>query len=95
MTILIKIFGNLRNKIKDVESDGALPLTIQINSEKIDRISDILQKFSIEKNETSHIFVNGVYAGFKKKVNDGDRVGLFSKNQALLYKWYFKREEDD
>ncbi|MHA1106633.1 MAG: hypothetical protein ACTSPN_13095 [Promethearchaeota archaeon] len=95
MTILVKIFGDLRNKIKDEKPDGALPLNLHVNSENIEYISDILQKFLIEENETSHIFVNGVYAGFKKKVRDGDRVGLFSKNQALLYKWYFKREEDD
>ena len=95
MTILVKIFGDLRNKIKDVELDGALPLNLHLNNENITYIKDILQKLSIEENETSHIFVNGVYAGFNKKVKDGDRVGLFSKNQALLYKWYFKREEDE
>ncbi|MBY9002944.1 MAG: MoaD/ThiS family protein [Candidatus Lokiarchaeota archaeon] len=95
MTILVKIFGDLRKKIKDVESDGALPLNLHMNTENIEYIKDILQKLSIEENETSHIFVNGVYAGFNKKVKDGDRVGFFSKNQALLYKWYFKREEDD
>lgn len=95
MTILVKIFGDLRNKIKDVEPDEALPLNLHVNSENIEYISDILKKFLIKENETSHIFVNGVYAGFNKKVRDGDRVGLFAKNQALLYKWYFKREEDD
>ena len=95
MTILVKIFGNLREKIEDVELDGALPLNLHVSMENIEYIKDILQKLSIEENETSHIFVNGVYAGFNKKVKDGDRVGLFSKNQALLYKWYFKREEDD
>lgn len=94
MTILVKIFGDLRHKIKDEIPDGALPLNLHINPEKIEYISDILQKFSIEKSETSHIFVNGVYAGFKKRVKDGDRVGLFAKNQALLYKWYFNKEED-
>ena len=95
MTILVKIFGDLRNKIKDAEPEGALPLNLHVNSESIEYISDILKKFLIKENETSHIFVNGIYAGFNKKVRDGDRVGFFSKNQALLYKWYFKREEDD
>ncbi|MHA1669919.1 MAG: MoaD/ThiS family protein [Promethearchaeota archaeon] len=95
MTILVKIFGDLRNNIKDVELDGALPLNLHVNFKNIEYISDLLQKLSIEEKETSHIFVNGVYAGFKKRIKDGDRVGLFSKNQALLYKWYFNREEDE
>jgi molybdopterin converting factor small subunit len=95
MTILVKIFGDLRNKIKDEKPDGALPLNLYIKTENIEYIRDILQKISIEEKDTSHIFVNGVYAGFNKKVKDGDRIGIFSKNQALLYKWYFKREEDE
>ena len=94
MTILVKIFGDLRNKIKDEKPNGALPLNLHINSENIKYITDILQNLSIEENETSHIFVNGVYSGFNKKVNDGDRVGIFAGNQALLYKWYFSRAED-
>ncbi len=65
-----------------------------MSSEGIKRVSDVLKKFSIKESETSHIFVNGVYSGFNKKVNDGDRVGIFSGNQALLYKWYFTRAED-
>ena len=94
MTILVKIFGDLRNKIKDEKPNGALPLNLHVNSENIEDITDILQNLSIEESETSHIFVNGVYSGFNKKVNDGDRVGIFAGNQALLYKWYFTRAED-
>ncbi len=94
MTILVKIFGDLRKKIKDEKTNGALPLNLHVNSENIEYISDILQNLSIEENETSHIFVNGVYSGFNKKVNDGDRVGIFAGNQALLYKWYFNRAEN-
>ena len=49
----------------------------------------------IVENEVSHIFVNGRFAGFRKKVNNGDTVALFPKNMGLLYKWYFTREEDE
>jgi molybdopterin converting factor small subunit len=94
MTILVKIFGDLRKKIKGYEVVGALPLNIKIESQGINTIADILEKFSIEKEETYHLFVNGIYSGFKKSVKDGDRVGIFPVNMALLYKWYFKRNED-
>ncbi|MBA7535281.1 hypothetical protein ES705_27534 [subsurface metagenome] len=94
MTILVKLFGDLAKKISKQKSPKS-PTNAEISTEGIERVSDILKKFSIEESETSHIFVNGVYSGFNKKVNDGDRVGIFAGNQALLYKWYFIRAEDD
>jgi molybdopterin converting factor small subunit len=94
MPILVKIFGELREKIKDQSNAGDSPLNIYIESEKINRISDILNFFSIKKEDTSHIFVNGVYSGFEKKVKDGDRVGIFPRKMCLLYKWYFTRSND-
>ncbi|MHA1679050.1 MAG: hypothetical protein ACTSW3_09780 [Promethearchaeota archaeon] len=55
----------------------------------------MLSKLSIEESEVSHIFVNGIYSGKNKKVRDGDRVGLFPKRMALLYKWYFPVKDDE
>jgi molybdopterin converting factor small subunit len=95
MTILVKFFGDLRKKIKEFDTTNSLPLNLYINSNGINTISDILDKFGIEKVETGHLFVNGIYSGFKKKVKDGDRVGLFPNNMKLLYKWYFTRHEDE
>jgi molybdopterin converting factor small subunit len=95
MTILVKIFGDLRKKIGGYTISDALPLNVRIESNGIDTITDILNKFAIEKEETYHLFVNGTYSGFNKKVKDGDRVGLFPKNMSLLYKWYFERNEDE
>jgi molybdopterin converting factor small subunit len=93
MTILVKLFGELAKKISKEKSPKS-PTNAEISTEGIKRVYEILEKFSIKESETSHIFVNGVYSGFNKKVNDGDRVGIFAGNQALLYKWYFTRVED-
>lgn len=93
MTILVKLFGDLAKKISKQKSPKS-PTNVEISAEGIKRVSDILKKLSIDESETSHIFVNGVYSGFNKKVSDGDRVGIFAGNQALLYKWYFTRVED-
>ena len=95
MAILVKIFGDLRKKIEGFNVINALPLNLNIESDGINSIADILDKYGIEKDETGHLFVNGIYSGFKKKVKDGDRVGLFPSNMKLLYKWYFTRHEDD
>jgi molybdopterin converting factor small subunit len=94
MTILIKFFGDLAKKLQK-EEDIKNPLNLEIESQGIEFVEDILKKYSIEKDETSHIFVNGTYSGFKKRVKDGDRVGIFPRNMGLLYKWYFTRHEDE
>jgi molybdopterin converting factor small subunit len=94
MTIDLKLFGDLRKKA-DPNVSGTLPLRLKISDSEITWITDILRKFNIEDDEVSHIFVNGIYAGLKKKVKSGDIVSLFPRNMGLLYKWYFKREEDE
>jgi len=94
MTIQVRFFGDLRKKVQQEVNPGGIPILIEINDSNITTISDILDKFSINKEETSHIFVNGTYAGFSKKVKNGDRIGLFPRNMSLLYKWYFTRKED-
>ena len=84
MTILVKFFGDLRKKIEGFDVKNSLPLNLDIDSDGINTIADILNKYAIEKEETGHLFVNGTYSGFKKKVKDGDRVGLLTnKNKNL------------
>jgi molybdopterin converting factor small subunit len=96
MSITVKLFGDLRLKNKcSNDFTGGLPSLITINLKGLTTISDLLKHLNIKKSETSHIFINGVYSGFSKKINDGDRIGLFPRNMGLLYKWYFQKEEDD
>ena len=94
MPIRIKLFGDLRKKVKP-DIKGSVPLKFNIDDNGIERISDIFKKFSIEANEVIHIFVNGSYSGLTKKVKNGDIVAIFPRNMAVLYKWYFNREEDE
>ncbi|MFX0186150.1 MAG: MoaD/ThiS family protein [Candidatus Hodarchaeota archaeon] len=95
MPIEIKFFGELREKVKNQIAKGGAPITMMIKNEDIETVSDILKKFTIDESETSHIFVSGIFSGFGKKVNDGDRVAIFPKRMGLLYKWYFKKVEND
>ena len=85
MSILIKLYGNLRNKVKAPDIERGLPITLNIKSKGIDSTLDILDKFIIEDDEISHIFVNGKYCGPGKEVRDGDRVGLFPENMSLMF----------
>jgi len=95
MTIHVRLYGDLRKKAPQKGFDRGAPSVLEINSENTKTVKDLLAKLDIERGETSHIFVNWKYSGFSKHVKDGDRVALFPKNMQLLYKWYFRREEDD
>ena len=94
MPIEVKLFGDLRKKIEP-KILSTTSLRFEIDDSEVDRIIDLLKKINIEENEVSHIFVNGRYAGLRKKIQNRDTVALFPKNMGLLYKWYFKREEDE
>ncbi|MFW9900438.1 MAG: MoaD/ThiS family protein [Candidatus Thorarchaeota archaeon] len=94
MPIYLKLFGDLRKKA-DPNVKGTLSLKLEIDDSEISKVQDILRKFNIDDSEVYHIFVNSVYAGVKKNIKNGDKVSIFPRNMALLYKWYFKREEDE
>jgi hypothetical protein len=83
--ILVKLYGNLKENLKDVNLDEGLPVSINIEPNEVHFVYDILDKLAINEEELSHIFVNSKYCGIDKEVNNGDRVGLFPKKMALLF----------
>jgi len=85
MVIKVKLYGDLRKKEPQQNSFEGAPSTMNIEDDGIETIFDILKKFSIEETEISHIFVNHKYSGPGKEVRDGDRVGLFPRNMALIF----------
>ena len=85
MPILIKLYGNLRENVKNVDLERGLPVTFNIEENNVHFVYDIIEKFAISEDELSHIFVNGKYCVIGKEVKDGDRVGLFPKNMALMF----------
>ena len=93
MSIKIKLFGDLKEKITQKTNNIGAPTIFNIESSGIKRIEDILEKLSIEQSEVSHMFVNHTYSGFKKTVRPGDTVALFPTKMSLLYKWYYYPDE--
>ena len=85
MAILIKLYGKLRENVKDVDLEKGLPVTFNIEESDVHFVYDIVEKFTISEDELSHIFVNGKYCGIGKEIRDGDRIGLFPKNMALMF----------
>ncbi len=85
MSVIIKLYGDLREKISLDNYQKGAPETIKIDIDNFTTIFDILKKFKIEENEISHIFVNGSFCGPGKEIKDGDRVGLFPKRMGLMF----------
>ncbi len=85
MSILVKLYGKLRENVKEIDLEEGLPVSFNIKPSEVHIVYDILEKLVIKEDELSHIFVNGKYCEVGKEVTDGDRVGLFPKNMALLF----------
>jgi len=85
MSILIKLYGKLRENVKDVDLKKGLPVTFNVDDKDVQNVYNLIEKFAIREDELSHIFVNGKYSGIGKEIRDGDRVGLFPKNMGLIF----------
>ena len=88
MPISVRLYGDLKGKVqaKDSDSNPGSPAKISLTKTKnIKTIGDILQKFDLTQEDLSHIFVNGKYCGPGEQLQEGDRVGLFPTNMALIF----------
>jgi len=85
MTLLIKLYGDLRKKVDNLPSYHRETNTLNIEINNIKNVLDILDKLRINKEEISHIFVNNKYSKLEKEVKNGDRVGIFPKRMAILF----------
>jgi len=85
MVITVKLYGDLRENVKQEGFERGLPSTLSIKNNKMGTVFDILENLKINQSEISHIFVNGKYCGPGKKIGEGDRIGLFPKRMALMF----------
>ena len=89
MTISLRLYGELKRKVRKPpvsDTNPGSPRKITLTEEEnITHIGDILEKFNLKMEEVSHIFVNGKYCGPGKELKEGDRVGIFPANMALIF----------
>jgi hypothetical protein len=85
MVLRIKLYGDLREKIPNIRIKSGTPITLNIKSDKIERVEDILGRFNIIEGEISHIFINNKYSGIGDRVKNGDRIGLFPKRMGIIF----------
>lgn len=85
MVLRIKVYGDLREKIPNIRSKSGTPITLNIKSDKIERVEDILGRFNIIEGEISHIFINNKFSGIGDRVKNGDRIGIFPKRMGIIF----------
>ena len=85
MSIHVKLYGQLKDKLKEQNYSAGIPSTTDFMDHEIDIVLDILKKLNIDVSEIGHIFVNGKYCGSGKQLKEGDRIGLFPRNMALNF----------
>jgi hypothetical protein len=89
--INIYLYGKLRDFGPDtaVDSDCSVQMAVQPG----DTIADVLRRIGIAPDQIVHLFLNHQYSALTRQVHDGDRLGVFGHDMALLYRQYFPKQE--
>ena len=88
--IEVHLYGKLRRFTDN--QDASRDSIVYIPVEEGDTIMDIVRRIGIPHDALgSNIFLNGEYSALRRKVKDGDRLGIFPNDMQLLYKWYFSK----
>jgi len=90
--IEVHLYGKLRRFTAN--QDPAQDSTVNVPVKQGDAIEDIIRRIGMPLEEIgNNIFLNGEYSALERRVNDGDRLGIFPDNMQLLYKWYFNKQK--
>jgi hypothetical protein len=89
--IQVHLYGKLRRFSDNL--DPTHDSIVNLPVKEGDTIKDIIKRIGMSLEEIgSNIFLNGDYSALKRRVRDGDRLGIFPDNMQLLYKWYFRKK---
>lgn len=79
----VLLFGKLRRYGPASEPGGPAVITLEI--ETVTTVGDALSAAGVPIAEVVHVFINGRLADTSKSAADGDRLGVFGRDMALLY----------
>ncbi len=86
LQIEVRLYGSLRRFAED--SAVTAESIARVPAEPGDTVAAVLRRLGIDpEREVGNIFVNGRYSftARQKVVKDGDRLGVFPRDMALLY----------
>jgi len=89
--IHVHLYGKLCALAPNPAMDADAVLHIPVNDG--DTIADVLARIGIAPQDVAHLFLNHGYSAVTRRVRDGDRLGVFGRDMALLYRQYFPKQE--
>ena len=79
----VHLYGKLR-RFSD-NQDPTRHSIVNIPAKEADTVSSIVRRIGIPREEIgNNIFLNGRYSSFERGVKDGDRLGIFPDNMAMI-----------
>jgi hypothetical protein len=88
----VYVYGALRRRLG--ASSEYLPVHREMTVAPDARIRDVLAALGIAPDDVAHLFLNGQYSAAGRHVRPGDRLAVFGRDMALLYRQYFPKVED-
>jgi hypothetical protein len=88
----VRLFGALAERCGT--SSAFAPCRRRVPVDATTTIGDILLELGIALEDVRHLFLNGQYSAVTRRVRPGDRLGVFGRDMALLYRQYFPVVED-
>lgn len=90
MTIQVCLYGRFRSLAEAQGTDAES--IVHVENHPGETIGQVLARLGIASEEISHIFLNGELSAPTRRLSEGDRLGLFPEDMALLYTWYFEKK---
>jgi molybdopterin converting factor small subunit len=88
----VRLYGKLRRCAEEQSATGDSIVRVPVGEG--DTIGDVASRLGIAREELGrNIFLNGQLSALSRKVQDGDRLGLFPDDMSLLYRQYFPVHE--
>jgi hypothetical protein len=91
-TVEVRIYGALQERFG--KRSAFEPLRRHVTADAAGTIRDVLASLGLEPDEVSHLFLNGEYSAATRRVRPGDRLAVFGRDMALLYRQYFPKVAD-
>jgi hypothetical protein len=88
----VRLFGALAERVG--ARSAFQPTSRRIPVDDTTRLADVLVALGIAPADVSHLFLTGQYSAAGRRVRPGDRVGVFGRDMALLYRQYFPVIDD-
>jgi len=90
--IEIHLYGKLRRF--GTEPDSTRDSILHVRVQGDETIADITRRLGVPPEELGrNIFLNGQLSALSRRVQAGDRLGLFPPDMSLLYRQYFPVHE--